>query len=235
MRRTRGAGGPAGRHALAVLALAALTAGCTVNVDGKVVAAPTMGHAPPPLPTSALSGLLLSPAEIGSIMAAHMEVAESGDTMYTNRPLPDGCLVWAEAQDYSYQGSGWTAVRVQQLKDRRDNADHVAYQAVVAFPGALAANDFYSGQVAGWANCDNRRVDLHDPGDPAPHYWTLSKARVEDSVLTITRVQEEGGGLWACQRALMASNNIVIDVSACAEDVGDRGAQIAHEIAKKIS
>lgn len=234
MRRTRGASGLTGRHALAVLALSALTAGCTETVDGTVVAAPTMGHAPQPLPTSALSGLLLSPTEIGSIMSARMEVVDSGDTMYTNRPLADGCLVWAEAQDYSYQGSGWTGVRVQQLKDRRENADHIAYQAVVAFPAGLAAHDFYASQVTAWANCDDRRIDLHDPGDPVAHYWTLSKARVEDGVLTITRVQEEGGGSWACQRALTASNNVVVDISACAENVGDRGVQIANQIAKKI-
>ncbi|OBH11598.1 hypothetical protein A9X03_26635 [Mycobacterium sp. E1715] len=226
---------PTGSHALAILALSALTAGCTATVSGTVVAAPTMGHAPQPLPPGALSGLLLSPTEIGSIMAAHMEVVDAGDTMYTNQPLADGCLVWAEAQDYSYQGSGWTAVRMQKLKDRRDNADHVAYQAVVSFPGGLAAHDFYASQVTGWANCDDRRVDLHDPGDPTAHYWTLSKARAEDGVLTITRVQEDGGGVWACQRALTASNNVVIDVSACADNVGDRGAQIAEHIAKKIS
>ncbi len=140
------------RYALAVLALSALTTGCTVTTGGRVVGAPTLGHAPQPLPPSALSGLLLDPGDVGAIMDAHMELVDSGDTMYTNRPLEDGCLVWAEAQDYSYQGSGWTAVRVQQLKDHPDRADHIAYQAVVAFPGALAAHDFYAGQVTGWAN-----------------------------------------------------------------------------------
>ena len=211
--------------ALAVLAVSALTAGCTVTTDGTVIAAPTLGHAPQPLPAGGLSGLLLSPAEIGSIMASRMEVVDSSDTMYTNRPLDDGCLVWAEAQDHSYQGSGWSAVRVQQLNDHRDRADHIAYQAVVSFPSGLAAHDFYASQVSGWAQCDNRRVDLHDAGDSA-HYWMLSKARVEDSVLTITRVQEEGDPNWACQRALTAANNVVVDVSACADNVEDRGVQI---------
>ncbi|OBF55452.1 hypothetical protein A5756_12210 [Mycobacterium sp. 852002-53434_SCH5985345] len=222
------------RHAVSILVLSALTAGCTVTTDGRVVAAPTLGHAPQPLPTGALSGLLLDTGDVGSIMDAHMEVVASADTMYTNRPLEDGCLVWAEAQDYSYQGSGWTAVRVQELKDHRDRADHIAYQAVVAFPGAMAAHDFYASQVTGWANCDNRRVDLHDPSDPNPHYWSLTKASVEDGVLAITRVQEEGGEGWACQRALTTANNVVVDVSACADHIGDRGAQIAKRIAKKI-
>lgn len=104
----------------------------------------------------------------------------------------------------------------------------------VAFPGAQTAHDFYAGQVSGWANCDNRRVDLHDPGDPNAHYRSLSKASVVDGVLTITLVQEEGAEGWACQRALTAANNVVVDVSACADHVDDRGAQIAKRIAMKI-
>lgn len=219
--------------ALAVWAVSALTTGCTVTTGGTVVAAATLGHAPQPVPASALSGLMLTPTEMGAIMASHMEVVDSGDAMYTNRPLADGCLVWAEAQDYSYQGSGWSAVRVQQLKDHRDRADHVAYQAVVTFPSGLAAHNFYTSQVSGWARCDNRRVDLHDEGDRA-HYWMLSKARVEDDVLTITRAQEDGDTNWACQRALTSTHNVVIDVSACADNVGDRGTQIAKRIAAKI-
>ncbi|ORB71641.1 sensor domain-containing protein [Mycobacterium scrofulaceum] len=222
------------RQALALLTLCALTAGCTVTTGGRVVAAPTIGHAPQPLAPGALSGLLLDNGDIGVIMGAHMEVVSSADSMYTNRPLDDGCLVWAEAQEYSYDGSGWTAVRVQELKDHPDRADHIAYQAVVAFPGATAAHDFYAGQVTAWANCDNRRVDLHDPGDPNAHYWALSKATVDDGVLSITRIQEEGAEAWACQRALTTANNVVVDVSACADHVGARGAQIARRIAKKI-
>lgn len=206
-----------------------------MTTDGRVVAAPTLGHAPQPLPPAALSGLLLDSGDVGDIMDAHMEVVASGDTMYTNRPLEDGCLVWAEAQEYSYEGSGWTAVRVQELKDHRDRADHIAYQAVVTFPEAMTAHNFYAGQVTGWANCDNRRVDLHDPGDPHPHYWMLNKAAVDDGVLTVTRFQEEGADGWACQRALTTANNVVVDVSACADHVGDRGAQIAKRIAKKIA
>lgn len=221
------------RAILAVLMLSALTAGCTVTTPGTVVAAPTLGHAPQPLPPGALAGLLLDKAEIASIMGASMEVVDSTDEMYTNRPLDDGCLVWADAQEAAYQGSGWTAVRVQELKDHRDHADHIAYQAVVSFPQALGAHDFYAGQVTSWANCDNRRVDLHDPGDPNADYWSLSKASNNEGVLTIVRV-EEGGQGWSCQRALTAKNNIVIDVSACADNINDRGAQIAERIAKKV-
>lgn len=220
-------------QALLLIAWSAVVTGCTVTTVGRGVAAPTLGHAPRPLPASALSGLLLDNRDFDAIMGARLEVVDSRKTMYTNAPLDDGCLVWAEAQDYNYQGSGWTAMREEVLKDRRDNADHIAYQAVIAFPEALGANNFYAGQVTSWSRCDNRRVDLHDPGDTGPHYWELSKATARDGVLTITRTQENGRG-WACQRALTAANNIVIDVSACADDVGQRGAEIAQKIAGHV-
>lgn len=42
------------------IALCVLAAGCTVTTTGTVVAAPTLGHAPQPVSTAALSTLLLS-------------------------------------------------------------------------------------------------------------------------------------------------------------------------------
>lgn len=91
-------------------------------------------------------------------------------------------LVWARAQRYNYQGSGWISVRDQRLVDRPDDADHIAYQAVVAFPDGLTARDFYDSQVTEWAKCDYRRVDLHDAGDPNAHYWSLTEATDNDGI-----------------------------------------------------
>lgn len=101
--------------------------------------------------------------------------------------------------------------------------DHIVYQAVVAFPDAMAASEFYESQVSEWGQCDDQRVDLHDAGDPNAHYWTLSEAADENGILTITREQEESTRGWSCQRALTAENNVVADVSACAYDVDDSG------------
>lgn len=219
-----------------VVMLAAVTvllAGCTAVTGGKVVAAPTLGHAPPPLTGSALPGLLLGAEAVSSILgAAGMRIVDSSDAMYTNSAGPDGCLVWAEAQQVNYQGSGWTDVQLQKLQDRPDNPDHIAYQAVVAFPDGLGAHTFYAGQVTGWSRCDDRRADLHDAGD-RPHYWSLSKATDNNGILTIVRSEEENPG-WSCQHALTAKNNIVVDVNACAYNVGDRGVQLAERIAGKI-
>jgi len=39
---------------------------------------------------------------------------------------------------------------------------------------------------------------------------------------------------WACQRALMARNNVVIDIAACAYQTTDQGIGIAGQIAAKV-
>jgi len=210
-----------------------LTAGCTVSTNGTVVAAPTLGQAPRPVPTAALSSVLLSSREAGSVMGASLSVASSRQGLYENRPLDDGCLVWGQAQRHTYEGSGWTAVRVEELRDRPGDADHIVYQAAVAFPDAASAHDFFAGQESVWSGCDDRRVDLRDPGDPDAHYWSLNTATEQQGVLTITRSQEDNPG-WSCQRAMTVTNNVVVDLAACAMDVDDRGVELALLIVDKI-
>lgn len=221
-------------HLAAAVALCVVTVSCSTTTSGRVVGAPNLGHAPRPVPTSALSGLLLSTSEAGDIMGARLAVADSSQGLYENQPLDDGCLVWAEAQRHTYQDSGWTAVRVQELRDRPDaNADHIVYQSVVAFPDAAGAHAFYEGQQSEWKRCDDRRVDLHDPGDPDAHYWSLNTAVEDEGILTITRSEEDLPG-WSCQRAMTAKNNVIVDLSACAMGVDDRGARLTERIAAKI-
>ena len=77
-------------------------------------------------------------------------------------------------------------------------------------------------------------MDLHDPGDPNPHYWILTTATEEQGVLTLTRSQETNPE-WSCQHAMTVKNNVAVDVSACAMDVADRGAELAQRIADKIN
>lgn len=215
------------------IALCVLASGCTVTTTGTVVAAPTLGHAPQPVSTAALSTLLLSTADAGSIMGAPVSLVSTSQGMYENKPLDDGCLVWAEAQRHTYAGSGWTAVRDEELRDRPDDSDHIVYQAVVAFPDAASASALFAAQKVEWARCDDRRVDLHDPSDPNAHYWSLNTATDEDGVLTITRSEEDLPG-WSCQHAMTSKNNVVVDVAACAMNVDDRGAKLARRIAEKI-
>jgi serine/threonine-protein kinase len=63
--------------------------------------------------------------------------------------------------------------------------------------------------------------------------WQLGTTANTDG--TLTTVSTKVDGPTACQRALTAVNNVVIDVSACLPSpVGDQGATIAHQIAERV-
>lgn len=225
------------RHALAVLALSALATGCTVSTGGSGVPAATLGHAPEPLPMSALHGLLLDGDDLDTIMGASgLAVVHASDKMYTNHSPDDDCLAdWVNVDEKVYAGTGWTAVQREELQDG-DQYSALVFQSVVSFPDALGAHDAYADQVTLWAQCDNRRInerDLDDPED-SDHYWSLDATRENDGMLTLARVAEGSRG-WSCQRALTAANNIVVDVDACARDITDEGVEIAKQIAQNVS
>ncbi|WP_431240919.1 sensor domain-containing protein (plasmid) [Mycolicibacterium aichiense] len=222
------------RVAAAATVLSTAVASCSVSTAGHGVGAETLGHAPKPVAAAALSDLLLGISEAGSVMGAKLSVVSSGHELNENKPLDDGCLVWSEAQRRNYDGSDWTAVREVEMRDRPDNSDNIVYEAVVAFTDAAAAHEFYASQKVEWARCDDRRVDLHDAGDPSSHYWTLSRATEDQGVLTLTRSEEEDPG-WSCQHAMTVKNNVVVDVSACAMNVADRGAELVQRIAAKVN
>ncbi|PJE03529.1 MAG: hypothetical protein CK429_32495 [Mycobacterium sp.] len=58
-------------------------------------------------------------------------------------------------------------------------------------------------------------MDLHDPGDPAAHYWSLNTATADGGgVLTITRSEVRGRPhrLVVPARAMTAKNNVIVDL-----------------------
>jgi hypothetical protein len=56
-----------------------------------------------------------------------------------------------------------------------------------------------------------------------------------NGTLSATDTVVVGGNLpWACQRALTARNNVVIDVKACSHNTTDQGVSIAGQIAAKV-
>jgi hypothetical protein len=227
------------RRTLLILALSVLAAGCTVTTGGAPVPAKTLGHAPAPLSSTALGGLLLSADELDTLMdASGLLLIHTGTKMYTNHTPDDDCLVgWINVHKKVYADTGWTAMRRQEFHEPGEHYSHLAFQAVVAFPEAIDAHDFYDEQVTSWSECQNRTINernLGDPDDDRDSYWSLAEAKETDGTLTMSRVAEGGDGV-SCQRALTARNNIVIDIDACSLDTTDAGAEIAKAIAAKVS
>lgn len=226
------------RRLAVVVALCALTTGCTVTTGGKVVPAPTLGHVPPLVSSTALDGLLLDPGVLDTIMGASgLTVVNSSDKMYANHTPTDECLVtWVNVHEDVYAGSGWTGLSKETVQESATDYEHIVYQSVVSFPEALDAHDQYVSQVAGWAKCDNKQINERNTDDPEDrdNYWKVGESQEKDGVLTITRSPVGGDG-WSCQRALTSANNVVVDIDVCADNVSDQAAQVAKKIAEKIN
>ena len=65
--------------------------------------------------------------------------------------------------------------------------------------------------------------------------FTMGPIDNTGSILSTTDTLHDGNG-WACQRALTASNNVVVDVAACATNPAAGAAvNIARQIADKAA
>ncbi len=231
------------RVQLAVLAGACmLVAGCSDVVNGTAVAGDKAGLAnQTPILVSALDDLLLDPSQINSALGAtSMKVwyAAKGMWDWSKNVDDKNCLaVDGAAQDEVYAGTGWTAMRGQRLDDSIDDSKdrkHYAIQAVVAFPNARDASNFYNSSVQRWKSCSNRRFDDVIPNQPAT-LWSVGDVTNDNGMLTSSQVQEGGDG-WTCQHALTVRNNLAIDIVTCAyTELGPSAIEIANQIATKVA
>ena len=188
---------------------------------------------PPPSPVAAdaLDRLLLSPAEINTVVGATgiVVIGTSADMSDDSASIPDkDCRFVYSAESSVYDGSGLTGVRSQYLHEPGDDFDHEVRQAVVSFPSAGDAARFFSVSDQRWPACSNRQWHYIEPGQP-DKVWTVSPVANANGYLSTTDTLQGASG-WACRRALTVSNNVAIDITACSSnpaygtvfDIGDR-------------
>jgi serine/threonine kinase PknH len=189
--------------------------------------------APRPVAGEALDGLLLSLTEINSAMGATgMTVnGTSTDMSDDSANVPDkDCRFVYSAEASVYDGSSWTAVRSQHLREPADDFDHEVWQAVVSFPSANDAARFFAASAQRWPACSNRQFHYIEPGQP-DKVWTVGPIANTDGTLSTTATVGEG---WSCRRALTVSNNVAIDVAACSDTPVGAAVNIANQIDAKV-
>jgi serine/threonine kinase PknH len=116
---------------------------------------------PPPVAADALDRLLLSPAEIEIAMGAD-PITVNGtytDMFDDSANIPDKDCRFADLPVTTsvYDGSGWTAMRSQHLREPVDDYPHQVWQAVVSFPSANDAARFFSASAQRWPACSDRQ------------------------------------------------------------------------------
>jgi serine/threonine kinase PknH len=193
---------------------------------------PTTTPPPPVVPVSALPGMLADPAAVAAAVGSPAMVVlpdAHPDAMWTAHVDNPNCLgVYHPAEQAVYQGSGWTAVQAQVLREPGDRPHNHVIQAVVSFPTAEAATDFASEQRRSWARCVGKSITAtYKDGSET---FTVGTVTPDNGVLKARLIEQDNSG-WSCQRALNTRNNVVVDVAACSFVPGDQAVTIATEIA----
>ena len=145
---------------------------------------------------------------------------------------------WAKARRVTleitvnvYDGSGWTDVADQVLADEGDDDGHWVQQSVVAFGSPQQAQDFFDGSVQKWTNCIGKHVTIDE--DDNEFAFSIEGIGITGRMMTQTSRQDDSGG-WACQHALGAVTNHIVEVAACGNGPDGQAIELANEIASKI-
>jgi hypothetical protein len=188
---------------------------------------------PPPVATDVLDRLLLSPAEVKTAIGTTGMLASgtSAGMRDNSADIPDqDCRFNLPVQASVYDGSGWIAVRKEDLSD----SSHQVWQAVVSFPSANDAARFFSVSAQRWWACSMRQFHTINPGQP-DNVWTAGPIAITNGTLSITNIQLGKDG-FACQRALAVRNNVAIDIAVfAANPAHDAVFNIVDQIAAKVA
>jgi PknH-like extracellular domain len=222
--------------ALTVAGVCILTAGCGSgsNQGTKSSTTPptTTSKYAAPVAEGVIDGFLLSPEQVNMAMGAtEMMVTKTHTSMSDDSAAmaPKECLaIDGSAQAQVYVGSGYTAELEQTLQDG-DNVAHYVEQAVVYFPSAKLAGDFFTASARQWPAC---RQYTHTQTNSQ---WNVGPISNTNGILstTATQLNAKAPG-WGCGRALAIRNNVVIDVNTCSATPTDSAVNIANQIATKV-
>jgi hypothetical protein len=216
----------------AVIAASVLLSGCVSTVSGTAVRAQNAGPINVPALTEAkLDDVLLSIGELNGIMGStQMKVTSELEEMtdHSGEVSDPDCLgAIYGAEGPVYDGSGWTAVRDQVVREPGEDNEHWVEQTAVLYPSADKAQKFFDKANASWEKCSDSSVSVDDAD--ASYLWQIDKVSSQDNLITQATAQEDAGG-WACQHALSVVSNVTVEAWACSYDVKDEAATIANDM-----
>jgi hypothetical protein len=243
--------------AVAVAAIGMLVAGCGGNDNAgspsSSTATTTTAASKAPLAQGALAGLLLTPAEVDTVLGVTgtktdkpIDALQPDDTAGTfpkGYTFPPECVyITGAARAPVYAGSGNTAVKGERdtanLPPNANEPDPEVTQVLVLFPSTDQANAFFTTSTKGWAACADRQDTAPADVDTPEIHWQVGPVSNANGILsTTTTVTASKNGQsisQTCQRALTVRNNVVIDTEACRKDPGQLAVSIANQIGGKV-
>lgn len=219
--------------ALAVAVISVLVTGCVSNIGNAESVTPTRTMIPRPLVERELVELLLSPEQVDVAMGTVGMTVTSTQTSMSDSSAtmePAECLaVDGAAEAPVYRDSGFRAERDESLNNG-DNFTHYVKQAVVLFPLVEKARAFLDASAQLWSSCSQY---THTQSGTQ---WSVGQISVAgDTLKTIATQRDARDPGWACGRALVLRNNVIIDINTCSANPGDSAVRIADQIATNVS
>jgi PknH-like extracellular domain len=219
--------------AIPVVAVVLAVSGCTNVVAGNANPADAGG---PDGPISGdLAATLLSVEEINSIMGADdIEVVESTEDLVDHSAdISDPACLGAlyNAEEFIYDGSGWTDLVDEILTQPVDDPDFWVEQTAVRFSSEEEAATFYETSKSQWQECVSQQVSVYD-GD-YEFTWEFDGLTVSDTTISQNALQLDSDG-WTCQHALTAVSAVVVEASACGMSISDEAVAMADALAKNV-
>ncbi|OBH19378.1 sensor domain-containing protein [Mycolicibacter terrae] len=185
-----------------------------------------------------LATVLLSADDISERMDTPMQVisSESGTRpLTTPTTTPANCAsVYAPGSAAGYDGSGYTDIVVQTLRQPGGEVSPNVVQAVAEFADAKAAQTYLNEQAGIWKNCK---------GTPfTAEYTNGMTADLKAGVVTAgglelvaTLFTNPMKGSAGCERVLQAKNNYVVDVRLCNDtNPGGKGRSLRSQIVRNL-
>jgi hypothetical protein len=190
----------------------------------------------PNLPADALPGLLPDAQTVGSLLGVDgLTVSKDASGPSNGTATPPECLsALAPVEEPAYAGSGFVAIRKQQLRQAGEQFQNDVAQAVVSFNSAADATTLVDNESRRWSTCADKTVTGSLGGGPTQTWQVASTSNIGGVLSVSTTVPISGVGTWTCQRALTAQRNVVVDVRVCSASGGQASA-LANQIAKRIS
>jgi serine/threonine kinase PknH len=228
-----------GARLIATVALAAMAStGCAVAVPGHAVLRPAPPGGPP-LTADHPESLLLNDEQISGLLGkpglatyeTYTKMADERDVDYTVGDRACGGALWNTLEG-PYRGSGYLAVAGRKVAEPGDTADHDTDQGVVVFKTADQAQRYLDRSMVVWQRCARQRVRYQIEGHQ-PLTWTVGIPADTGSDIMVRNSEEAGDG-YACQHAMRAVGNILVDAWACGKDITDQGRGIVDDIAAKV-
>jgi hypothetical protein len=183
-----------------------------------------------------LPEFLLSAGTLADLLVIDdlVQVSDS-ETLYTtsttDRPDCGGAI--NVGLPVAYDGSGFTAIRLQEYHDVPGQTYHYGVtEAVSTFPSDQKAQAFASTEASRWAKCTYKTVALVNDGSEA-FSATILPPETNAGILSASTLNKQFSGL-GCQRALKAQRNIVIDVQICSPGGSAQAPALIAQIADHI-